>query len=141
MAVTVCTLARSNFVIAPIRDRLGTPAEGVVKYGMARAFNGAVLHTDGGALEVLFFESGQTVAGDPGYLVRRPDLTVRVTTEPGAAGLLPSSEFVRLVEGADQEFDRRLKQGEGEPNFLVRRLYLLASLPIGPNVEQSAEQL
>jgi hypothetical protein len=135
------TLARTNFVLAAVRDRLGTPAEGFVKYGMARAFNGAVFHTDNGVHEVLFFDPAMSIPNAPGCLVRRPGFAVRVSIDPRTPGVLPDAECTRLVEEADEAFDRLLQRGEGEPSFRVRRLFLMVELPLGPNIDQMAEQL
>src|SRR5687767_10435350 len=109
MSTTARLLARSNFVLTAVRDRLGEPAEGVVKYGMARAFNGAVFHLPDAILELLFFEPSISVASTE-YLVRRPEFAVRATVDPGAARLIPAPDFVRLVEEADRTFDQLLQE-------------------------------
>ena len=108
LTVNIEHLARSNFILAAVRRATPKSLPYYVKWGLIRAFNGAVLCSDETTLQVLFYDPTHDVNEEGNYNVRLPSMIVSGHVSTDSKRRIEADQFTAVVTEADSEFDSML---------------------------------
>lgn len=131
-------LVRSNYILAEFRNKLPGSFPRFVKWGLAHAFNGAVLCNDDTILELLFHSPGRSVADE--FVTQLPTMIVSGGVNKDSERPISADDFQRIVRDADARFDKLYSGAVPNDIRFVQGIFQHGT-PFGPGLDTFIDAL
>lgn len=135
-------LIRSNFILANVQRAIPNSLPFYVKWGLARAFNGAVLCSNKTVLTVLFYDPSRDVKEGDDYIVRLPTMRVSGYLSSDSKHRVEADEFAKIVTEADGAFNSEVTNIETAlKEIRTFELLMQHQAAIGSEIEYSVDSI